>query len=389
MKILKKNDGAWFISLRNIHCLVGLLCLASLPFTTAAEPEPSSPANKALAAYANHRDLQVVADQTGKLSPVKTADDWHKRRSHILLGMQQAMGPLPDRNNLPELDVRVTETVQVDGLTRIKMTIAAEEGDRLPLYLFLPQMKLGERRPAVLALHPTGAPGKDIVSIVGGGKENRQYALELAQRGYVVVAPDYPSFGEAKEYNFEKDRYVSGTMKGIWNHMRCVDFLQSRPEVDGEKIAAIGHSLGGHNAMFVGVFDERIKVIVSSCGWTPFHDYYAGKIAGWTSDRYMPLLKTRYELNADLVPFDFYEIVAALAPRTFFSASPLHDSNFEVSGVRKAEAVAKPIFSLLGAESSLQIAYPDCAHDFPPDMRQQAYSTIDQTFKFQPVRKVP
>jgi cephalosporin-C deacetylase-like acetyl esterase len=44
-------------------------------------------------------------------------------------------------------------------------------------------------------------------------------------------------------------------MKGIFNHMRAVDLLCSRPEVDPKRIGAIGHSLGGHNAMFVGLFD--------------------------------------------------------------------------------------------------------------------------------------
>src|SRR5581483_2925308 len=122
-------------------------------------------------------------------------------------------------------------------------------------------------------------------------------------------------FGDLAKYDFKNDSYISGTMKGIWNHMRSVDLLTARDDVDPERIGAIGHSLGGHNSMFVGVFDERLKVIVSSCGWCPFHDYYGGKIAGWTSDRYMPLLKTKYDLDPTRVPFDFYELVSALAPR--------------------------------------------------------------------------
>ena len=74
---------------------------------------------------------------------------------------------------------------------------------------------------------------------------------------------------------------TSGSMKAIWNNLCAVDLLQSLPQVDGERIGCIGHSLGGHNAMFLGVFDERVKAVVSSCGWTPFHDYYGGKIAGF------------------------------------------------------------------------------------------------------------
>ncbi|MCA8989201.1 MAG: alpha/beta fold hydrolase, partial [Planctomycetaceae bacterium] len=215
-------------------------------------------------------------------------------------------------------------------------------------------------------------------------RENRQYGLELAQRGYVVLCPDYPSFGDYP-YDFGADEYVSGTMKGIFNHIRCIDYLISRDEVDAERIGVIGHSLGGHNAMYVAAFDERVKVIVSSCGWTPFHDYYAGNITGWTSDRYMPLLKTKYELNPDRVPFDFYEVVAALAPRPFYSSSPLKDANFDYRGVQKAEKEARKVYELLGAADQLVVRYPDCEHDFPVENRNEAYAILDRHLNFSPV----
>jgi hypothetical protein len=86
------------------------------------------------------------------------------------------------------------------------------------------------------------------------------------------------------------------------------------------------------------------------------------------------------------VPFDFYEVVAALAPRPFFSNSPLHDSNFDVAGVRKAEAVARPVYELLGAGDRLQVRYPDCKHDFPPDTRQEAYRFLDDALGHKPTK---
>ena len=151
----------------------------------------------------------------------------------------------------------------------------------------------------------------------------------------------------------------------------------------------IGHSLGGHNAIFVGVFDPRLKVIVSSCGWTPFHDYYGGKIAGWTSDRYMPRLRDVYALDPDRAPFDFYELVAAPAPRAFFSNSPLHDENFDVQGVKKAVAKAAEIYELLGARDRLQVRYPDCEHDFLVEVRREAYRFIDSVLAHEPRQDVP
>ena len=324
----------------------------------------------------DHSRLLVYRGQAGGEHSVKTPADWAKRRRQIVDGMQQAMGPLPSRTALPPLDMRVRSQTDGDGFTRLSIDFLTEKNDRLPALLYRPKATRLAKRAAILALHPTSPLGKHRVTKKGGAP-NRAYAYELARRGYVVIAPDYPSFGDYA-YDFESDDYVSGTMKGIFNHMRCVDLLQSLPEVDPKRIGAIGHSLGGHNAMFVGVFDTRISVIVSSCGWTPFHDYYGGKIAGWTSDRYMPLLKTRYKLDPDRVPFDFYEVVAALAPRSFFSSSPLRDSNFDVRGVKKAIPKAREVYRLLGQADALQLRTPDCEHDFPTETRQETYRFIDQ-----------
>ena len=325
----------------------------------------------------DHSRLLVYRDSTGKKHPVKTPADWSKRRKQIVNGLQQAMGKIPSRTVLPPLDMQIHSQVNGDGFTRSTIDFITEKNDRLPALLYRPKTKILGKRTGILALHPTSPLGKHRIT-KDGGIPNRAYAYELAKRGHVVIAPDYPSFGDYK-YDFESEDYISGTMKGIFNHMRCVDLLQSLPEVDPGRIGAIGHSLGGHNAMFVGVFDTRIKVIVSSSGWTPFHDYYGGKIDGWTSNRYMPLLKTRYGLNPDLVPFDFYEVVAALAPRAFFSSSPLRDSNFAVHGVKKAIFKALEVYRLLNQTNSLQLRTPDCEHDFPLAIRQESYRFIEQT----------
>jgi len=334
--------------------------------------------------YPDHSRLMHYLDSKGREYPVKTAADWLHRRRDILAGMQQAMGELPKRTGLPPLDVHITETLDCEAYTRLTISFVAEKNDRIPAYLYVPnQTDKKQRLPAILALHPTGALGKGIVD--GQSKlSNRAYARELAERGYIVIAPDYPSFGNYKNYNFEADRYVSGTMKGIFNHMRCVDLLQGRPDVDRQRIGVIGHSLGGHNAMFVGVFDTRLKVIVSSSGWNPFHYYYSGKIKGWTSSRYMPRLCDVYQLNPDQVPFDFYEVVAALAPRAFFSNSPLNDSNFDVNGVKKAIPLAAEVYRLFGTTDHLQVRYPDSGHDFPTKVREEAYCFIDRILHHKP-----
>ena len=171
------------------------------------------------------------------------------------------------------------------------------------------------------------------------------------------------------------------TMDRATGVARAIDLLQSMPEVDGERIGCIGHSLGGHNTMFTAAFDERIKASVSNCGFTSFPKYYGGKLKGWTSARYMPRIDTVYELKPEKVPFDFPEVVAAFAPRAFLASSPLRDDNFEVSGVRDCIASAQKVYDLLGAKEKLAANYPDCAHDFPEDVRKVAYEFLDRWLK--------
>lgn len=353
--------------------LVALLVAATFQVPTAADDAPKP--------TISHRNLRVYQDATGE-HLIKTPADWAKRRAACLEGMQQAMGKLPDRSHLPPLDVQISETFEAPTFTRYKLSFAADQGDRVPCYLFVPKGLNGKRVPGILALHQTTNIGKMEPAGLGPS-ENKHYGLELAKRGYVVLVPDYPSFGDY-DYDFKADAYTSGSMKGIFNHMRCVDLLVSRPEVDPARIGTIGHSLGGHNAMFVGMFDERIKVIVSSCGWTPFHHYYGGKLEGWTSDRYVPSIRDEFKLDADRVPFDMYEIVASFAPRAFFSVSPLHDDNFDVEGVRAVIAEAQPIYDLLGASDKLQVRYPNSEHDFPPAERFESYAFIDRILEHTP-----
>jgi pimeloyl-ACP methyl ester carboxylesterase len=350
-----------------------ILCFVSLLFLCSVLLIPVLSADDGLV----KSELMYFIEKNGGLKAVESAKEWESRRASILDGIQDGMGDLPDMGAFPPLDPEVEESVKEDSYTRRKFTLQVEAGDRLSCYLLLPDNLKGEKVPAVLALHPTHPMGKgDTVGL--SRRENRNYGQELARLGFVVLAPDYPSFGDETDYDFASDNYVSGSMKGIVNHMRCVDYLLSLPYVDPDNIGVIGHSLGGHNALFAAVFDQRLKVIVSSCGWTPFHEYYQGKIKGWTSNRYMPILEDKYNLNPDLVPFDFYGIVAALAPRPFLSVSPLRDSNFEVSGVRKGIAEASLVYELLGAGNNLQVEYPDSEHDFIPDMRKIAYRFLSE-----------
>jgi len=317
-----------------------------------------------------------------------------KHRIHILKDMQKVMGNLPARERFKPSDIQIIDSIKETSFIRYNILFTVASNETLPVYLYIPnQIGTPKKLPAMLVLHETDPLGRKAVD-GQAGKPNRAHARELAERGYIVIAPDFPSFGDQKDYDFEADRYQSGTMKGIFNHMRCIDLLQSRVDVDTDNIGVIGHSLGGHNSIFVAAFDDRIKVVVSSCGWTQFEYYsigeaaekkYGGRLGPWAQTRYMPLLQTRYKLDGSRIPFNFDKAIAAIAPRAFFSVSPLRDANFDYKGVEAGISKVKPVYESLGVPDKLQVRYPNAEHDFPVESRKEAYAFIDKILGHKPI----
>jgi len=323
----------------------------------------------------------VLVDTAGTPRAVTTLNDWAKRREQIITAMQEVMGPLPKSDRLVPLDVKIEEEKDCPKYVQKRITLAVEDWDRLPALLLVPKSLTG-KAPAMLCLHPTSELGKAIVCGMGT-KPNRNYGQELAERGYVVLAPDYPGFGDyvaARKALYEHG-YSSATMKGIWNHMRCMDYLSSLPEVDAARIGCIGHSLGGHNTLFLGAFDSRVKVLVTSCGFTSFSKYYAGDLTGWTHEGYMPAIAAAYGKDPARMPFDFSSVLAALAPRPLFVNAPRHDANFEVSGTDDCVLAARKVYQLFDAQAKLAIIHPDAEHDFPDEARQRACAFIDSALR--------
>jgi pimeloyl-ACP methyl ester carboxylesterase len=317
----------------------------------------------------------VYVKANGRSKKIRNAAAWQKRREQILDSMQIVMGPLPDRTFRIDLKWQNIEDTVINGIRRIKLTYEAENSDRVPAYLLIPE-NISKPVPGILCLHQTIRIGKGEPAGIGGSP-NLDYAWELAERGYVTIAPDYPNFGD---YIFDPylNGYISATMKGIRNHMAAVDLLQSLPQVDPEHIGCIGHSLGGHNSLFVSAFDKRIKAVVTSCGFTSFFKYYNGDLKGWSHKGYMPLISSKYNTDPEKMPFDFPEILAAIAPRPIFINAPLHDSNFDVTGVLDCVQAALPVYKLFNAEDKIIVKNPDAPHDFPADVRRESYLFFDR-----------
>lgn len=154
------------------------------------------------------------------------------------------------------------------------------------------------------------------------------------------------------------------------------------PFVKRGKYGARGHSLGGHNAIYAALFDERIKAVVSSCGFDSYLDYYGGDPnnwepgRGWCQECYLPKL-AEYRGRLAEIPFDFHELLGALAPRPVFINAPLGDSNFQWRSMDEVVKAASAVYRLYHAEWNLTVEHPDGGHDFPENVREQTYRFLE------------
>jgi hypothetical protein len=350
--------------------VLAILVLSLLPSLAA---EPAVPTTRL-----DRIDLLQYQNKKGEIISGKTLSDWKKRRAQILAGMQEVMGPLPGKEKRCPLDVKVGEEIDCGSYVRKFLTYASEPNSRTPAYLLVPKTTKKTKLPAILALHPTEMHiGHKVVVGLGTGKPHRDYARELAELGFVVLAPNYPLMASYQP-DLKALGYRSGTMKAVWDNIRGLDLLETLPEVKRGKFGVIGHSLGGHNSIYTAVFDDRIKVIVSSCGFDSYVDYMNGNIAGWAQERYMPRIR---DYPLDKIPFDFHEMVGALAPRMFYVNAPKSDANFKWQSVDRILAAARPIYKLYGAELNLRVDHPECEHDFPDDQRETAYAILGENLR--------
>jgi hypothetical protein len=350
-----------------------IVFLFNLP-ALAADPQPRLP----------RENLLVYRGSDGKAAPITGVNDWLKRRAEIVRGMEAVMGKLPGAEKKCPLDMKIEEEVDCGSYVRRLITYASEPGGRVPAYLLVPKDVLAGKRktPAILCLHGTNNVVGHGVVVGLGTTPNRGYGLELAERGYVTLAPNYPLLAKYQP-DLKKLGWESGTLKAVWDNIRGLDLLESLPYVDHSNgFGTIGHSLGGHNSVYTAVFDDRLKAIVTSCGLDSYLDYYDGNPKNWDPER--GWCQTRYMLKlADYkgrlaeIPFDFHEMIGALAPRYVFISAPLKDSNFRADSVDRIVAAARPIFKLYGHDERLKVEHPDCTHDFPPEMREAAYKLFD------------
>ncbi len=323
-------------------------------------------------------DLLEHRDASGTVKKTTTVAEWEARRAVAVAAFLSVSGPFPGEEKRCPLEVRVEEEADCGSYVRRLISYESSPGGRVPAYLCIPKAALSGRPvPAVLCLHPTENSIGHKVVVGLGGKPHRQYAAELAERGYVTLAPSYPLLAEYQP-DLKALGFTSGTMKAVWDNIRGLDLLETLPFVKKEAgFATIGHSLGGHNSVFTAVVEPRLKVIISSCGFDSMLDYKGGNLSGWGQERYMPAMADYLGRPQD-VPFDFYELIACLAPRPVFVNAPLKDANFRWDSVDRIAVAATAVYGLYGATDRVTVRHPDSEHDFSDEERLEAYDLIEQ-----------
>ncbi len=315
------------------------------------------------------------------LNKVKTSNEWKKARKEIVTRIENVLGKFPEEK--PELQVKVVDEESFDGYTRKRIEYFVDEWERPSAWFFVPDGE--DEVPAILCCHQTVPQGKNEPAGISGDP-NLAFALHYAKLGYATLAPDCITAGERVSYG--KDPYDSSefykehpgwsTMgKMLWDHMRAVDVLCDDRRVDGARIGVIGHSLGGHNALMLAAFDERIQVCVASCAFTRFADDDTPDRWAHAGLRYMPRLAK--DIKKRTFPFDWEHVLALIAPNPTLLLTALNDECFShTESCEAAVAAAQKIYSLLGAPKALGIHTHEEGHGVTPELLDLADEWFDR-----------
>lgn len=301
--------------------------------------------------------------------------DWlraKRRQLTRLLGGFPSKEPLNARTvRREEEPARVVEWVQYE----------TEAGEIVPAVLLVPRHRTPPL-PAVLCHHQhAGQYDLGKSEVVGwAGNPQQAYAADLCARGYITLAPDTVGFEDRGHPNLsgaEYERFLAYelllkglTLQGkmIWDVMRAVDYLASRPEVDAERVGMVGHSLGAAETWFSMSLEPRIKVGAASCGTTT----YAAVLAA-----------ERYHNHGFYVPAilkwgDIPDIVSMLAPRPFLLLAGEADRGFPVGGAKEVANRARMLYRRLGRPEALDLFTSPGGHEFTDEMRSRAYHWFDR-----------
>ena len=237
--------------------------------------------------------------------------------------LAELLGPQPQP--VVPLNTETLESTQCDGYRRNKIVFDTEDTMSVPAYLLVPDDRDGAPPgPAVLACHGHGPGKSQAVGLEHTDMPNADYALQLARRGYVVLAPDLRCFGERQDWNPE-DHYACDTnlvhaamagwnplAQNVWDLCRCLDLLQEHPLVDPTRLGMVGISYGGTVTLFTAAVDQRVTAAVVS-----------GYFSSWAESHKMPWNMCGSQIMFGMLgKLEHEDLGALIAPRARCSSRP-------------------------------------------------------------------
>jgi dienelactone hydrolase len=307
---------------------------------------------------------------------------YSKRGEKSLAGWQNALrtevwnclGEMPE---VAPMNPQLIEEIDQADHVRQKLVMQTEADFWIPFYLLLPK-NVEFPRPAIVSLHGHG-PGKSrTVGIADTDGElelihrtKEDIGLQAVRQGYVAFCPDMRAFGECTdedhidgEYNIScnssagRSIMLGRTLLGerAWDVMRGIDFLSTRPEVVGSRIACVGHSGGGTVTLFTAAIEPRIKVAVVNaalCSWS--HSIYG---TGHCPCNYIPNL-LRYA--------DCGDLAALIAPRPLLINTGDVDPIFPLAGVYQAMMTLEGVYGQAGVPEQCELYVGEDHHRFFPE----------------------
>lgn len=302
-----------------------------------------------------------------------TVEAWQAWRRDLRQALMERLSPWPEPCELNPLE---EEAVDAGDHWRQRVVFDSERDMSIPAWLLRPKDRApDEPGPAIVAQHGHGR-GKDVVvglhhgeaERANGIRGNRDYALQLVRRGYVVLAPDARGWGErglgfetageveSCDYVFTKAILLGIQLLTlqIWDGQRCLDYLCTRPDVDPGRLGCTGLSFGGNLALWLSALDERVKVPVISCF---FSTYLAHAIEHWTCGS---------EVVAGLLlEGEMADVAGLIAPRPLHIQNGEHDGlGFPIEAARGAFARLQRIYATAGASDKVSFHAGPGGHQY-------------------------
>ena len=264
-------------------------------------------------------------------SPVKTAADWQKRRTELLNEWHELMGQWPPLITDPE--VEVLETERRENFQQLKIRFLWTPKEQTTGYLLIPD---GDSpRPAVITVYYEPETG------IGLGKEYRDFAYQLAKRGFVTLSLGTTEATAAKTYALYYPEIDHAEVQPLsmlaYAAANAWYVLAQRPEVDSKRIGIVGHSFGGKWAMFAScLFDKFACAVWSDPGivfdtrpsvnyWEPWYLGYHPR--PWRKRDVITDENPAHGLYPELLKAgrDLHELHALMAPRPFLVSGGSED----------------------------------------------------------------